>query len=84
MHAPALLAQASDSGSPAYVVAAVVVVGVVLLAYLAIVALRVRDSARRLEALEERLDQAADHATTVPGPPTAVAAEDPNALGARR
>lgn len=83
MHAPALLAQASDSGSPGYVVAAVAVVGLVLLAYLAIVALRVRDSARRLEALEERLDQAAGRATSIPGS-APLAAEDPDPLGAPR
>jgi hypothetical protein len=57
---PTLLAQtAPDSGSPGYVVAAVVVSGVLVLAYLVIVAFRVRDSARRLEALEQRLDATA-------------------------
>jgi hypothetical protein len=57
---PTLLAQtAPDSGSPGYVVAAVVVAGVLVLSYLVIVAYRVRDSARRLEALEARLDASA-------------------------
>jgi hypothetical protein len=55
---PTLLAQtASDSGSPGYVVAAVIVSAVLVLAYLVIVAFRVRDSAERLDALEERLDR---------------------------
>lgn len=76
-----------DSGSPGYVVAAVVVSAVLVLAYLVIVAFRVRDAARRLEALESRLDAAAgrldatspDGATTGPGrdavgDPAAVAA----------
>jgi hypothetical protein len=48
-----------DSGSPGYVVAAVVVSAVLVLTYLVIVAFRVRDAARRLEALESRLDDAA-------------------------
>jgi len=52
--ATALLAQ-TDDGSPTYVVAAVLAVGAVLLVYLAIVAIRVRNQAQRLEALEERL-----------------------------
>lgn len=57
---PTLLAQtAPDSGSPGYVVAAVVVSGVLVLAYLVIVAFRVRDSANRLAALEARLDASA-------------------------
>lgn len=57
---PTLIAQtASDDGSPGYVVAAVVVSAVLVLAYLVIVAYRVRDSANRLGALEERLDAAA-------------------------
>ncbi|MGX6448079.1 hypothetical protein ACVU7I_08450 [Patulibacter sp. S7RM1-6] len=82
MPAPALLAQASDSGSPGYVVAAVVVVGLVLLAYLAIVAVRVRDSARRLEALEERL-AAADRAVTLPGADAGRPVPDPDPLEVR-
>lgn len=57
---PTLIAQtAPDTGSPGYVVAAVVVSGVLVLAYLVIVAFRVRDSANRLEALEARLDASA-------------------------
>ncbi|MDO9408005.1 hypothetical protein [Patulibacter sp.] len=48
-----------DSGSAGYVVAAVIVSAILVLTYLVIVAFRVRDSARRLEALESRLDGAA-------------------------
>ena len=53
-----LLAQADD-GSPGYVVGAVVTVGIFVLAFLAIVAVRVRGAAVRLEQLERRLDRAA-------------------------
>jgi hypothetical protein len=49
-----------DDGSPGYVVAAVIVSAVLVLTYLAIVAFRVRDAARRLEALESRLDDASE------------------------
>jgi hypothetical protein len=60
---PTLIAQtAPDSGSPGYVVAAVIVSAVLVLAYLVIVAFRVRDSAERLDALEERLDRRATEA----------------------
>lgn len=49
-----------DTGSPGYVTAAVIVSAVLVLLYLVIVVFRVRDSARRLEALEARLDAAGD------------------------
>lgn len=52
-----LLAQV-DNGGPGYVVAAVIVSAALLLVYLLIVAIRVRDAARRLEVLEQRLDAA--------------------------
>lgn len=52
-----LLAQV-DNGGPGYVVAAVLVSAALLLVYLLIVAIRVRDAARRLEVLEQRLDAA--------------------------
>lgn len=55
----ALTEIAPDSGSPGYVTAAVVVSAILVLLYLVIVAFRVRDAARRLEALESRLDGAA-------------------------
>lgn len=85
-----------DTGSPGYVVAAVVAAAVLVLLYLVIVAFRVRDSARRLEALETRLDAAAaaredrapsaESPATVPsgvGDPSAVAAAA-EAFGAKR
>lgn len=55
----ALTEIAPDSGSPGYVTAAVLVSAILVLLYLVIVAFRVRDSARRLEELESRLDGAA-------------------------
>jgi hypothetical protein len=72
--ATTLLAQADD-GSPGYVTAAVIVVGIVLLAYLAIVAFRVRDAAGRLDALEQRLgrDEATPPAPAVESEPTSEA-----------
>ncbi|MGE4425541.1 MAG: hypothetical protein AB7G37_03705 [Solirubrobacteraceae bacterium] len=63
--ATALLAQ-TDDGSPTYVVAAVLSVGAVLLVYLAIVAIRVRNQAVRLEAIEERLQRTTGSAGTSP------------------
>lgn len=85
-----------DSGSPGYVVAAVVVSAALVLAYLAIVAFRVRDAARRLETLESRLGAAAgrldatdrDGSSAAPrgdavGDPAAVAAAA-QATGAKR
>lgn len=59
----------TDDGGPAYVVAAVVVSTVVLLAYLVIVAFRVRNAAERIDDLEQRLDRAAQR--RVDGEPAA-------------
>lgn len=89
----ALTEIAPDSGSPGYVTAAVIVSAVLVLLYLVIVAFRVRDSARRLADLEDRLDGAAGR-TTGPaahdapaddavGDPAAVAAAA-EATGAKR
>lgn len=61
----ALTEIAPDSGSPGYVTAAVIASAVLVLLYLVIVAFRVRDSARRLEALESRLNGTADHEPAV-------------------
>ncbi|WP_320673186.1 hypothetical protein [Patulibacter defluvii] len=69
--ATTLLAQADD-GSPGYVTAAVIVVGLVLLVYLAIVAFRVRDAAGRLDALEQRLGGEATSAEPSEPAPEAV------------
>jgi hypothetical protein len=88
---PTVIAQtAPDSGSPGYVVAAVIVSAVLVLAYLLIVAFRVRDSAERLDALEERLDRreaasvdaSGDGAGTVREAEAVAAAAE--ALGGRR
>lgn len=56
---------AADTG---YIIAAVVVSAVVLIAYLLIVAIRVRNAAFRLDELEQRLDRRPvdDEVTTVP------------------
>ncbi|MEV4421703.1 hypothetical protein AB0L40_17225 [Patulibacter sp. NPDC049589] len=62
-----------DTGSPGYVTAAVIVSAVLVLAYLLIVVFRVRDSARRLEALEARLDAVGERAS---GPPAEPATHD--------
>lgn len=81
-----------DTGSPGYVTAAVIVSAVLVLVYLLIVAFRVRDSARRLEALESRLDAAGDGAAartastedrSAVGDPAAVAAAAENPGSAR-
>ncbi|CAB4913250.1 unannotated protein [freshwater metagenome] len=73
-----------DSGSAGYVVAAVIVSAILVLTYLVIVAFRVRDAARRLEALESRLDGAAARVggtgTADPAPGGAVG--DPAAVAA--
>lgn len=56
---------AADTG---YIIAAVVVSAVVLIAYLLIVAIRVRNAAFRLDELEQRIDRRSteDEVTTVP------------------
>lgn len=56
---------AADTG---YIIAAVVVSAVVLIAYLLIVAIRVRNAAFRLDELEQRIDgrPAEDEVATVP------------------
>jgi hypothetical protein len=80
---PTLLAQtAPDSGSPGYVVAAVVVSGVLVLLYLVIVAFRVRDSANRLEALEARLDAAAARRDAQGAPEDGAAVREAEAVAA--
>jgi hypothetical protein len=94
----ALTEIAPDTGSPGYVVAAVVVSAVLVLTYLVIVAFRVRDAARRLEELEARLDAAGERIGTTGagaagthgdrdddavGDPAAVAAAA-QAMGAKR
>lgn len=73
---------APDSGTPGYVTAAVVVSAVLVLVYLVIVAFRVRDSANRLAALEERLDAAARQAPPVDDAPRAGAVGDPASVAA--
>lgn len=56
---------AADTG---YIIAAVIVSAVVLIAYLLIVAIRVRNAAFRLDELEQRIDRrsAEDEVATVP------------------
>lgn len=56
---------AADTG---YIIASVIVSAVVLVAYLLIVAIRVRNAAFRLDELEQRIDRrpVEDEITTVP------------------
>jgi hypothetical protein len=65
-----------DSGSADYVIAAVIVSAILVLLYLVIVAFRVRDAARRLEALESRLDGAAARLGTDGDGPAGSASSD--------
>jgi hypothetical protein len=67
LHPLASAVLAVDDGSPGYVVAAVIAAAALVLVYLLIVVIRVRDSAQRLELLEQRLDRAEQGATSPAG-----------------
>ncbi len=84
LHPLAAAVLAVDEGSPGYVVAAVIAAAALVLVYLLIVVVRVRDSAQRLERLEQRLDRAEQGAASPDGVGFGEAPASSDALEASR